>query len=199
MKKWHRVLILSLGVLLLAASFAVYAVRVSNTVILPEATPEEVEQLTRQYGLDRPMAAQYSGFLAFFLPGVAVLGVYGLLGLRRPDSPQSVFLRAFLALMMLASLVAAINYLFLAPQTVVPYSLGFWLTLVLAGLYLAVFCCCLIIWNEYRWGVRGFLIASFFIFTLNLLGGVDLLSTFFWLSSAVVLFFIIRPVWTYME
>ncbi len=198
MRNKLHLIILALGLLLVLASFTVYALRVSRTIIPADATQEEISRLTRLYGLDQPPAIQYGAFLLLFLPGMVVLAVYGTRGIRHPDSLLSIVAKLFLLLMLVSNGIIALNDLILAPGTAQPFTLGYWLIMVLVGLALANFFFLLVIWNGPKWGWWGFIITSSIAFIFNLIGGVPVIPTIFGVTAPVVLYFLIRQAWAKM-
>jgi len=195
---WRNSLVLFLGLLLILGSLIVYGVRVAQTSIPAGSTPQQIEQLTQQYGLDRPLFEQFGAFLWMFLPGITLLGIYGTIGICRPGNPHRILTKIVMALILLTNVITALNYLVVA-STAEAFSAAFWTFLAVAGLGLANFAFCLVVWNGYRWGMWCLGISAFLMFILKFAGSVPIVPSLFELSSVVVLYFLIRPVWSDMD
>jgi hypothetical protein len=192
MKHWRSYLILNLGLLFVLASFIVYGKQISQTVTPAGSTPQ-------QYGSDRLFIEQYGVFLLLFLPGLTLLGIYGTIGMHRSDNPIGILPKTVLVLILFTNAITALNSLAVASKAIVLSPPAFWLFLVVAALGLANFAFCLVIWNGYKWGMWAFAIAAFLIFVLKFAGSVPIIPSLFELSAVVVLFILIRPVWSEMD
>jgi len=198
-KNWIKYLFLSIGILLVLVSFVVYGVRVSETTIPGGSTPQQIEHLTQEYGLDRPVIEQYRGFLFTFLPGLALLGIYGMVGLRRRKFQHWILVKIFIILMLITNTVTMLNFLVTAHASMQDALLAFWLALMVAGLALANFAFLLVIWNGHRWSVWAFGITSFVLCTLKFVGRVPIFPVLFELSSVIILIYLLRSPWQEME
>ena len=192
MKNWRSYLILNLGLLFVLASFIIYGKQISQTIIPAGSTPQ-------QYGSDRLFIEQYGVFLLLFLPGLTLLGIYGTIGIHRSDNPIWILPKIIMVLILLTNVITALNSLAVASKAVVLSPPAFWLFLVVAALGLANFAFCLVIWNGYKWGMWAFAIAAFLMFILKFAGSVPIIPSLFELSTVVVLFILIRPVWPEMD
>jgi hypothetical protein len=198
-KNWRNFLVLGIGIGLVLASFVIYGLRVWETILPPGSTPQQIAQLTRQYGLDRPIIAQYEWFLFTFLPGLTLLGIYGTFGLGRRDFQHWILVKVFIVLMLITNTVTILNFLVTAHASVQDTPLAFWAALVVASLALANYAFLLVIWNGLRWSVWAFGIASFVLCTLKFVGQVPIFSVLFELSSVIILIYLLRYSWSAME
>jgi hypothetical protein len=197
-KNWRNFLVLNIGLLLVLSSFIVYGVRVAQTSIPAGSTPQQIEQLTQQYGLDRPFIEQYPVFLLFFFPGITLLGLYGTIGIRRPDNPHGLITKTIMVLILFTGLITTLSNLPVIPTTEI-YSPAFWSYLAVAVLGLANFAFCLVVWNGYRWGIWSLGASAFLVFVLKFAGSVPIIPSLFEFSAVVVLYILIRPYWNEME
>jgi hypothetical protein len=199
MKNWRSYLILNLGLLLVLASFIVYGIQISQTIIPAGSTPQQIEQLTQQYGSDRAFIEQYGVFLLLFLPGLTLLGIYGTVGIRRPDNPIGIIPKIIMVLILFTNVITTLNSLAVASKAVVLSPPAFWMFLVVAALGIANFAFCLVIWNGFKWGMWSYGIAAFLMFILKFAGSVPIIPSLFELSAVVVLIYLLRPVWAEMD
>ena len=199
MKNWRNYLVLVTGIVFVLVSFIIYGLRVLETAIPEGSTPQQVEQLTRQYGLDRPVIEQYKWFLFTFLPGLTLLGIYGTIGLGKRDFQHWILVKVFIVLMLITNTVTILNFLVTAHASAQEDLLAFWAALLVAVLALANFVFLLVIWNGYRWSVWAFGIASFVLCTLKFVGHVPIFPVLFELSSVIILIYLLRYSWSEME
>ena len=199
MKYWRSYLILDLGLLLALASFIVYGTQISQTVTPAGSTPQQIEQLTQQYGSDRVFIEQYGIFLLLFLPGLTLLGIYGTIGIHRSDNPIGILPKIVIVLILFTNVITALNSLAVASKAVVLSLPAFGLFLAVAALGLANFAFCLVIWTGYKWGMWAYAITAFLMFILKFAGSVPIIPSLFELSAVIVLFILIRPVWPEMD
>ncbi len=199
MKNWRSYLVLNIAIVLVLVSFIIYGVRVSETTIPTGSTSQQIEQLTRVYGLDRPIIQQYEWFLFTFLPGLTLLGIYGTVGQGRQGFSHWVPVKIFIVLMLITNTVTILNFLVTAHASMQDALAAFWLALVVAGLALANFAFLLVIWNGHRWSVWAFGIASFVLCTLKFVGQTPIFPVLFELSSVIILIYLLRSAWTEME
>jgi len=199
MKNWRSSLVLNLGLLLMLAAFIIYGIQISQTVIPVGSTPQQIEQLTQQYGSDRVFIDQYSVFLFLLLPGLTLLGFYGAIGIRRLGSPIGIVPKIVMLLILFTNVITTLNSLAVASKAIVLSQPAFWMFLVLAALGLANFAFCLAIWNGLKWGMWGYAIAAFLMFILKFAGSVPIIPSLFEFSAVVVLFLLIRPIWSEMD
>ena len=199
MKNWRNFLVLAVGILLILVSFVIYGVRVSETSIPAGSSPQQIEQLTHLYGLDRPLIEQYSAFLFTFLPGLTLLGIYGTVGLRREDFQHWILVKIFIVLMLITNTVTILNSLVTAHASMQEALPAFWLNLLVAGLALANFGFLLVIWNGFKRGAWAFGITSFVLCTLKFVGHVPIFPVLFEFSSVLILIYLLRSSWAEME
>ena len=199
MKNWRNYLVLIIGILLILTSFIIYGLRVSETTIPTRSTPQQIANLTRIYGLDRPVIEQYQWFLFTFLPGLTLLGIYGTVGLRRRDFQHGIMVKIFIALMLITNTVTMLTYLVTAHASIAESPLAFWVGLVDAGLAFANFVFLLVLWNGYKWGAWAFGISSFVLCTLKFVGHIPIFPVLFEVSSVIILIYLLRASWFEME
>jgi len=199
MNNWRRYLILNLGLLLVLASFIIYGVQISHTIAPAGSTPQQIDQLTQQYGSDRVFIEQYGVFLLLFVPGLVLLGIYGAIGVRQPENPIGIIPKIVMVLILLTNVITTLNSLAIASKAIVLSRPAFWLFLAVAALGLANFVFCLVIWNASRWGMWAFAITAFLMFVLKFGGSVPIIPSLFELSTVVVLYVLIRPIWSEMN
>ncbi len=199
MKNWRNYLPLDLSIVLVLVSFVIYAVRVSETTIPAGSTLQQIEHLTRAYGLNRPIIQQYEWFLLTFLPGLTLLGIYGTVGQGRQGFSHWTPVKIFIVLMLITNTVTMLNFLVTAHVSARDTLWAFGTALVVAGLALANFAFLLVIWNGHRWSVWAFGIASFVLCTLKFVGQVPIFPVLFELSSVIILIYLLRSAWSEME
>ena len=198
MRNWRSSLVLNTGIFLILVAFIIYGFRVSQTVIPVGSTPQQIEQLTRQYGLDRPVIEQYGWFLFTFLPGLTLVGIYGTIGTG--NEFQHWFLpKALIILLLFTNTVTILNYLVTAHASVADALGAFWAALVVSALALVNFAFLLVVWNGYRWGVWAFGVNSFVLCTLKFIGHIPVFPVLFEFSAAVILLYFLRSSWSEMD
>ena len=161
MKNRLNYLVLVIGLLLVLASFVIYGLRISETALPPGSTPQQVQTLTRQYGLDRPVIQQYAAFLFTCLPGLLLLGLYATVVRRKPDFQHWILTKFVIVVMLVTNTITMLEFLVTAHLLPARRPGAFWLALLVALLALANFAFLLVIWNGYKWGVWAFGINSF--------------------------------------
>lgn len=199
MKNQRRFFILNIGLLLVLASFIIYGILIARTIIPAGSTPQQIQEQTRKYGLDRPVIEQYSFFLFTFIPGLTLLGIYGTIGLQRKDFQHSILTRILIILLLFSNTVTMLNFLITAHASVQEALPAFWMSLIVAALGLANFIFLLVIWNAYKWGVWAFGIGTFVMDTLKFFGHLPIFPVLFEFSAVIVLIYLIRPFWAGME
>ena len=199
MKNWRNYLVMTTGILLVLLSLVIYGNRVLETTIPAGSTSQQIEALTRKFGLDRPVIEQYEWFLFTFLPGLTLLGIYGTVGSRRGKFPHRILAKLFIVVMLITNTVTVLNFLVTAHASVRDALPAFWLALTVAALGLANFAFLLVIWNGHRWSVWTFGIASFVLCTLKFVGQVPIFPVLFELSSVIILIYLLRSSWLEME
>jgi len=197
-RNWRNYLVLSLGILLILVSFVIYGLLVFRTRIPAGSTPQQIEQLTQIYGLDRPVIVQYQWFLFTFLPGLTLLGIYGTIGLHRQGFQHWFLIKVFIILMLITNTVTMLNLLVTAHTSMQEALPAFWLALAVAVLALANFGFLLVIWNGLKKGVWAFGILSFMLCTLKFVGQVPILPLLFELSAVIILIYLLRSSWPEM-
>jgi hypothetical protein len=198
LKNWRNHLVLASGIVLVLISFFIYGMRVSRTIIPAGSSPQQIEHFILEYGLERPVIEQYGWFLFTFLPGLALLGIYGTVGLRGKEFQHWILVKIFIVLMLITNTVTMLNFLVTAHASVQDALIAFWLALVVASLALANFVFLLVIWNGRRWGVWAFGIFSFVLCTMKFVGQVPIFPVLFELSSVIILIYLLRSSWSEM-
>jgi hypothetical protein len=198
LKNWRNYLVLASAILLVLISFLIYAMRISRTIIPAGSSPQQIEHFILEYALDRPVIEQYGWFLFTFLPGLALLGIYGTVGLRGQEFQHWILVKIFIVLMLITNTVTMLNYLVTAHASIQDALPAFWLALVVASLALANFIFLLVIWNGHRWGVWAFGIFSFVLCTMKFVGRVPIFPVLFELSSVIILIYLLRSSWSEM-
>ncbi len=199
MKNWRNYLIRNIGILLLLVSLVIYAVRVTETVIPAGSTTQQIQQLTQEYGLDRPVIEQYGLFLFTFLPGLTLLGLYGTVGQRKRDFQHWILTKLLIILMLITNTLTMLTFFRTAQASLQESLPAFWSALVVTGLALANFVFLLFIWNGHKWGVWAFGITSFALCTLKFVGHLPIFPVLFEFSAVIILIYLIRPSWEQME
>lgn len=188
-------LIFILGLVLILASFIAYGVQASKYYFPAGTSDEEILRLTQERGLNESMAVQYGVFLGLFLPGVILLGIYGIGGLPKPVFEHTLMTKAFMILMLITNILICIIYLLRAPAATNVLMASWWLVMILPILGLANFLFVLAVWNGRKWGIYGFSAATLVTFILNIIvGGMPFFTALFLFSTAVVLIWLIWPV-----
>jgi ABC-type dipeptide/oligopeptide/nickel transport system permease component len=198
-KVWRNYLILFIGIVLVMVSFVIYGLRVSETIIPAGSTPQQIQHLTQEYGLDRPIIEQYAWFLVSFLPGLILLGIYGTLSLHSQEFQHWIPVKIFIILMLITNTVTMLNFLVTAHASIQEALPAFWLALVVVALALTNFAFLLVVWNGHRWGVWAFGITSFILCTLKFVGHVPIFPVLFEFSSVIILIYLLRSSWSEME
>ena len=198
-RSWRNYLVLIIGIILLLASFIIYGVRVSETTLPAGSTLQQEAQMTRQYGLDRPLFEQYGAFLWTFLPGLALVGIFATIGQGRQDFSHWILVKIFIVLMLITNTITMLNFLVTAHVSMQAALAAFWMALVVAGLALTNFVFLLVIWKGYKWSVWAFGFASFLLCTLKFVGKIPIFPVLFELSSVIILIYLLRYSWAKME
>ncbi len=199
MKNFRRYFILGLGLLLLLGALVDYGLQVYRLAPPFGSTPQQIDQLARQYGTDQAFANQYTLFLWLFLPGLTFLFIYGVIGVNSPDNPIGIVPKVVIILIILANVVTTLNSLAVASKAIVISPPAFWMFLAVAGLGLANFAFVLVVWNGVRWGMWAYGISASLMFILKFAGSVPIIPSIMELSAVIVLIYLIRPMWSEME
>jgi ABC-type dipeptide/oligopeptide/nickel transport system permease component len=199
LKNWHNYMIAIIGILLVLVSLVIYGLRILETTIPAGSTPQQIEQVTQLYGLDRPVFQQYGAFLFTFLPGLTLLGIYGTFGFRSRDFQHWILAKISIVMMLITNTVTMLNFFVTAHASLQEALAAFWFALVDAGLALANFAFLLVLWNGYKWGFWAFGITSFVLCTLKFVGHLPVFPVLFEFSAVFILFYMIRSYWQTME
>ncbi|MGB8215627.1 MAG: hypothetical protein WCE68_18910 [Anaerolineales bacterium] len=192
MKNRLNYLVLVIGLLLVLASFVIYGLRISETALPPGSTPQQVQTLTRQYGLDRPVIQQYAAFLFTCLPGLLLLGLYATVVRCKPDFHHWILTKFVIVVMLVTNTITMLEFLVTAHLSLQDAPGAFWLALLVALLALANFAFLLVIWNGYKWGVWAFGINSFVLCTLKFVGLQPVIPVLFEFSAVIILIYLIQ-------
>jgi hypothetical protein len=199
MKKHWRSGLLALGLVMIAASFAAYGLRVAEAVVPAGASEAEIEELMQAHGFVGPLALQYRLFTYLFLPGMLVVTAWGTIAFRRPDPVEMPFARIYLAVMLLANGITAFNYLLAAPPLDAGFPEDFWLNMLLIGMLLAQFAFALVTWQGFKWGAWAFAITAVPLAILTFVGGIPLAAVCIGPLGLIIFYVVIKPVWVYMD
>jgi ABC-type dipeptide/oligopeptide/nickel transport system permease component len=168
--------------------------------VLPAgSTPQEIQRLTSEYGLDRPIFEQYGWFLFTFLPGLTLLAIYATLGQKGRDFQQNILAKILIVVMLVTNTVTMLNFFVTAHGSLQDSLAAFVTALVVAGLALANFAFLLVVWNGYKWGVWAFGINSFVLCTLKFVGLTPIFPVLFEFSAIIILVYLIRSSWNEMD
>jgi hypothetical protein len=195
MKNWKLVLLVA-GILLLMASFGVYAVRIASCY---QAMPLQV-QSTPAYNsfregclLDSPITTQFKTFLLLFIPGIILFSSYWLLtrpaGKSRHTGQVSVFLLVLIFDSLLVTLYSLLEYP--APGSAGVQSA--WVLVVIAALGFLCYLAALALWHWKLWGLLLFQGASFTLATFILLSGGSLFLAGVIIAGVIGLSLLLRP------
>ena len=199
MRNWRNYLVLGIGILLVLVSLVIYALRISETVLPAGSTPQEIQRLTSEYGLDRPIFEQYGWFLFTFLPGLTLLAIYATLGQKGRDFQQNILAKILIVVMLVTNTVTMLNFFVTAHGSLQDSLAAFVTALVVAGLALANFAFLLVVWNGYKWGVWAFGINSFVLCTLKFVGLTPIFPVLFEFSAIIILVYLISSSWNEMD
>ena len=199
MRNWRNYLVLGIGILLVLVSLVIYALRISETMLPAGSTPQEIQRLTSEYGLDRPIFEQYGWFLFTFLPGLTLLAIYATLGQKGRDFQQNILAKILIVVMLVTNTVTMLNFFVTAHGSLQDSLAAFVTALVVAGLALANFAFLLVVWNGYKWGVWAFGINSFVLCTLKFVGLTPIFPVLFEFSAIIILVYLIRSSWNEMD
>jgi ABC-type dipeptide/oligopeptide/nickel transport system permease component len=199
MKNWRNYLVLFIGILLVLVSLGLYAIRIKETFLPTGSTPQQIQQVTQTYGLDRPIIEQYGWFLFTFLPGLTLLGIYGTFGQKRRDFQPWILVKAVIVVMLITNTVTMLNFFVTAHASMQDSLAAFWTALVVACLALANFVFLLVVWNGHKWGVWAYAVSSFVVCTLKFVGLTPVFPVLFEFSAVIILFYLLRFSWDEME
>ena len=199
MKKWRKYLVLELGILLVLVSLGIYALRIIQTFLPAGSMPAQIQQITQQYGLDRPIIEQYGGFLFTFLPGLTLLAIYATVGQPRRDFQPGILVKFLIAIMLVTNVVTMLNFFVTAHASMQDSLPAFWTALLVACLALANFVFLLVVWNGFKWAVWAYGISSFVVCTLKFVGLTPIFPVLFEFSAVIILFYLLRTSWETME
>ena len=197
-RNWRNTLVLAIGILLVLVSFVIYGALVYRTRIPAGSTPQQIEQLTQEYGLDRPVIVQYRWFLFTFLPGLTLLFVYGAIGIPHHNFQHGFLVKVFIIMMLITNTVTMLNFLVTAHTSLQQALPAFWLAMTVVILALVNFILLLFIWNGLKKGVWAFGIVSFMLCTLKYVGQVPIFPILFELSAVGILIYLLRSSWLEM-
>jgi hypothetical protein len=197
MKKWI-VLFLIGGIILLLASFAVYAVRIGYcySASLPEKSPEEMAQFRQECSLDDTRVVQFSGFLVLFIPGILLFTAYWLMRSPKAQVQRPGPLASFLLLTLFDSLLLGVLALLSYPEA---GSGSVRAALILAGCGFAGYISLLGIWQWKRWGLLVFQGVTVMLTIYTGVSGLPLLPASVAIFSAIYLTMILRPLRKFMD
>jgi hypothetical protein len=197
MKNW-KLILLVIGILLLIASFAVYAARIASCYppanILAQYSPEYVKGFRESCKLDSPLTTQFSDFLALFIPGIILFSAYWLSTRPKVKNRRAGQLSAFLLLLMLDSLLVMLYGLLGYPSPGTSNAPAAWAVEAIAALGFLCYLAALAIWHWKRWGLSLFQGASIALAVFILLNGGSLILAAVIVGGVIALSLLLRPV-----
>jgi hypothetical protein len=178
---FRKPLVLIIGIALVLASFAVFALGISGTIPV----------------------VQKGWFLGTSLPGLALIGLYATVGVPGPDFQKRSFIwilvKILIVIMLLTNVITMFNSLSTA-QLELSESLGASImSLVDVGLALAGFAFLLVVWHGRRWSVWAYGVTSFVLCTMKFVGHLPVFPILFEFSFVIVLFYLLGSSWGKME
>ena len=197
MKNWKIILLIA-GILLLIASFAVYASRVSicnpPADIWAQFTPEQISSMTETCHLKSPIQVQFASFLWLFIPGIILFSAYWLSSRPKVKNRRVVQLEAFLIIIMADSLLVMVYGLLGYPSPVNTRPTAAWAVEAIAALGFLSYISTLALWHWKRWGLVLFQFASIALAVFILLGGGSLILSGVIIAGVIGLALLLRPV-----
>ena len=174
MKNWKLILLVA-GILLLVASFAVYAARISSCYpsakLWSEFTMEYQSGWMQSCSFESSVLVQFALFLILFVPGILLFTVYWLIARPAVKNRRRGMLSAFIILIMFDSLLIMLYGLLGYPTPGNTSSPAGWVVETIAVLGFLCYLSTLAIWHWKRWGVSLFEGASVALAVFILLGG----------------------------
>ena len=199
MTNWRKYLVLDLAILLVLISLGIYVLRILQTFLPAGSTPAQIQQVTQQYGLNRPIIEQYGWFLFTFLPGLTLLGIYATVGQPRRDFQPGILVKILVVIMLVTNTVTMLNFFVTAHASMQDSLPAFGTALVVACLALANFVFLLVVWNGFKWAVWAYGFSSFVVCTLKFVGLTPIFPVLFEFSAVIILFYLLRTSWETME
>jgi hypothetical protein len=197
MKNW-KIILLIVGILLLIASFAVYASRVSicnpPSDIWAQFTQEQISSMTETCHLKSPIQVQFASFLWLFIPGIILFSAYWLSSRPKVKNRRAVQLEAFLIVIMADSLLVMVYGLLGYPSPINTNRPAAWAVEAIAALGFLSYISTLALWHWKRWGLVLFQFASIALAVFILLGGGSLILSGVIIAGVVGLALLLRPV-----
>lgn len=202
MKNWKPILLVA-GILLLIAAFAVYAARIASCYppanILAQFSPEYIKGFREICKLDSPSTTQFSGFLAWFIPGIILFSAYWLLTRPRVKNHRAGQLSVFLLLLMFDSLLVMLFGLLGYPAPGIANAPAAWAVEAIAALGFSCYLATLALWHWKRWGLLLFQGASIALAVFILLGTKSPILAAVIVGGVIILSLLLRPVRSKME
>jgi len=178
MKNWKLILLVA-GILLLVASFAVYAARISSCYpsakLWSEFTMEYQSGWMQSCSFESSVLVQFALFLILFVPGILLFTFYWLIARPAVKNRRGGMLGAFIILIMFDSLLIMLYGLLGYPMPGNTSSTAGWVVETIAVLGFLCYLSTLAIWHWKRWGVSLFEGASVALAVFILLSGKSLL------------------------
>jgi hypothetical protein len=197
MKNW-KVVLLIVGALLLAGSFAVYAARIASCYppakIYAQYPPEYIKGFRETCKFDSSLTIQFSDFLWLFIPGIALFSSYWFLTRPKTRTRRAGQLSAFLLLIMFDSLLVMLYGLFGYPVPGNASAPAAWAVETIATLGFLCYLASLALWHWKRWGLLLFQAASIALAVFILIGGGSVILAAVIVGGVIVLSLLLRPV-----
>ncbi len=197
MKKWMLVLCI-FGVILLFASFFIYAVRIGYcySPTLPENSLEGIAQFRKDCSLDSARVVQFSGFLLLFTPGIGIVTAYWLMRPPKVQVQRDGPLTSFLLLSIFDSLLLAVLALLSYPEAGRGPARA---AMMMAGFGFAGYISLLGIWQWKRWGLLLFQAVAVLLTVYSGASGLPMLPAGVAIFSVFYLTLILRPLRHFMN
>ncbi len=197
MRKWMLVLLI-FGVILLFASFFIYAVRIGYcySPTLPEKSSEGIAQFRKDCSLDSTRVVQFSGFLVLFIPGIIIVTAYWLMRPPKAQVQRDGPLASFLLLTIFDSLLLAVLALLSYPETGTGTAKA---AMMMASFGFAGYISLLGIWQWKRWGLLLFQAVAVLLTVYTGASGLTMLPAGIAIFSVFYLTLILRPLRKFMN
>ncbi len=196
MKNW-KVVILVAGILLLIASFGVYAARIESCYpsagIYSQYSPDYAKGFREACQLDAPIIIQFGSFLLLFVPGIVAFSTYWLITRPRIKNRRIGQLSGFLVFLMFDSLLVVLFGLLNYPAPGMVNGPAAWAVEAIATLGFLCYLAALALWHWKRWGLLLFQGASIALAVFILVGGRSLVLGAVIIAGVIGLSLLLRP------
>ncbi len=202
MKNWRTVVLVS-GLLLLLSSVVLYVGLVTSCYPGRAAWSQfsEIEKTAfqRTCRLLAGPTSRFDDFLILFIPGAVLFTLAILRSAVMGKARRSPWLAIFLVLALLEGLFITLAGMLSYPLPWLESAAPVWFVEVVAGLGFLIYIAALGLWHRQRWGLVLFLPAALILAALILLDGLSFIPAAILVLEAILLVFLLRPVWKKME